>query len=315
MQRFDITCPHEHPAVRADAFLSELDEPDISRSRAAQLIQEGNVLLNSKPCRKSSTVRPGDSVCVFLPPPAAVTLEAQDIPLDIIYQDDDIAVINKQRGLVVHPAAGHPDGTLVNALLYHLSGLSGINGELRPGIVHRLDRDTTGLIVAAKNDAAHRQLAQQFRDRTCRKEYLALVEGNISRDFIRIDAPLARSAKDRKRIAVMPGGREAITDCTVQERFGTATLVRLLLHTGRTHQIRVHMAHIGHPCLGDPVYGFQKQRFALEGQLLHSAYLEINQPSTGERLSFSAPLPQDFTEVLDTLRAVKKAAEKRGEEF
>ena len=300
-----LTATSEDRNARIDAWLAARVE-GLTRSAAARLLESGGVLVNGAPAAKNYRLTGDETVSVTRPEAEDTAVEAQDIPLDVVYEDEDVIVVNKPVGLVVHPAPGHPDGTLVNALLYHLSGLSGINGELRPGIVHRLDRDTTGLIVAAKNDAAHRQLAQQFRDRTCRKEYLALVEGNISRDFIRIDAPLARSAKDRKRIAVMPGGREAITDCTVQERFGTATLVRLLLHTGRTHQIRVHAKYMGHPVVGDKAYGYKKQKFALEGQLLHAYKLTFTHPSTGETVSFTAPLPDYFERVLKSIAATER---------
>lgn len=293
----------EGAGLRLDVFLSQLDEPGLSRNAAVGLIEKGLVLLDGRTCNKKYLLKGGEELIISIPKPEFTELKPEDIPLDIVYQDQDIAVINKQRGLVVHPAAGHADGTLVNALLYHLDDLSGINGELRPGIVHRLDQDTTGLMVVAKNDFAHRKLATQFKDRTCRKVYLALVEGNVKKDSGQIIAPLARSQRDRKKITVSAGGREAITDYEVVERLGTATLVQCVLHTGRTHQIRVHLAHIGHPCLGDALYGYEKQRFALAGQLLHSSYLEIDHPVTNARLTFFAPLPNDFAETLQKLRA------------
>ena len=288
--------------MRLDAFLAQLEEPDVSRTLAAELIKNGAVMLNGKKCKKSDSVKNGDLVTIEIPQPEVIELKPENIPISIVYQDKDIAVINKARSMVVHPSIGHTSGTLVNALLYHLDDLSGINGELRPGIVHRLDMNTTGLLVVAKNDRAHRALAEQFKMRTCKKEYLALVEGNVKKDFQTIDKPLARSLRDRKKITVSIGGREAITDCEVLERFGTATLVRCYLHTGRTHQIRVHMAHIGNPCIGDSVYGYEKQRYKLDGQLLHSAFLEITHPTSGETMSFTADVPDDFAQVLKKLR-------------
>lgn len=288
--------------VRIDIFLAQLEEPDISRSLAASLIKNGDVIHNGKMCKKSQSVLSGDKIVINVPDPVSIELNPENIPLEIIYQDSDIAVINKQRGLVVHPGIGHETGTLVNAILYHISDLSGINGELRPGIVHRLDKNTTGLIVVAKNDVAHRALAEQFKNRTCKKEYLALVEGNVKKDFQHLDFPLARSLKDRKKITVCTGGRRALTDVQVLERFGEATYVKCYLHTGRTHQIRVHLSHIGNPCIGDDVYGYAKQKYHLDGQLLHSYFLEITHPSTGEVMSFTADPPQDFQDVLKKLK-------------
>lgn len=311
MDSFEILCDENCVGERLDAYIAGLDEPDISRSAAVNLIQKGLIRLNGGACKKSDRLKPGDIIDIVLPPARSVELQPQDIPVDIVYQDADIAVINKARGMVVHPSAGHESGTLVNALLFCLDGLSGINGELRPGIVHRLDKDTTGLIIVAKNDTAHRELARQFKERTCRKEYLALVEGNIKKDFVQINAPLARSERDRKKITVSAHGREAVTDCEVLERLGTATFVRCVLHTGRTHQIRVHLAHIGHPCLGDKLYGYEKQRFKLEGQLLHSARLEITHPSSGERMTFTAEPPEDFKSVVAVLENIKNSTKKQ----
>ncbi len=304
--KYNITCNQSVSEIRIDVFLAEQDEPDVSRTMAAELIKSGAVTINGKKCKKSDVVKSGDEIQIDLPEPAVIDLKPENIPICILYQDDDLAVINKDRGMVVHPSAGHESGTLVNALMYHLDGLSGINGELRPGIVHRLDKNTTGLLVVAKNDKAHRALAEQFKLRTCRKEYLALVEGNVKKDFQTIEQPLARSLRDRKKITVSSGGREAITDCEVLERFGNATLVKCYLHTGRTHQIRVHMAYLGNPCIGDDVYGYEKQRYKVGGQLLHSAFLEFTHPTTGEVKSFEANPPQDFMQVLKKLRNTTK---------
>ena len=274
-------------------------------------------MVNDKPQKANYRLKTDDIVDVTIPDAVQTPILPQDIPLDILYEDDDVLVVNKPKGMVVHPSAGHYSDTLVNAIMYHCKdSLSGINGEIRPGIVHRIDMDTTGSLIVCKNDESHIKISEQIKDHSCNRIYVGIVCGNVKNDEGTIEGAIGRNPNDRKKMAINEkNGKPAVTHYKVLERFGDYTYMQFKLETGRTHQIRVHMAHIGHPCLGDPVYGFQKQRFTLEGQLLHSAYLEINQPSTGERLSFSAPLPQDFAEVLDTLRAVKKAAEKRGEEF
>lgn len=274
----------------------------LSRSRAAALVRDGHAVVNGAAAKPGQRLREGDAVRVEVPEPEPIAAAAQDIPLDIVYEDADLVVVNKGRGMVVHPSAGHAGGTLVNALLHHCGDLSGIGGAIRPGIVHRIDRDTTGLIVAAKNDAAHQALAAQIRAKTARRTYLALVEGRLGPDRGRVDAPVGRSATNRKRMAVVAGGREAVSDWEVLARFERETLVSVTLQTGRTHQIRVHMAHIGHPVVGDPVYGHKKRRYALAGQMLHAARLEFVHPATGQAMAFTAPLPDDFATLLSRLR-------------
>jgi 23S rRNA pseudouridine1911/1915/1917 synthase len=276
----------EDSGVRLDVFLAGRF-PDFTRSRLKNLIDEERVTVNGRAAKAAYKLEPGDAVELTVPEPRAVAAQAEDIPLDIVYEDDSLIVINKRRGLVVHPAAGNETGTLVNALLNHCDDLSGIAGEIKPGIVHRLDKDTTGLLVAAKTDAAHLSLSRQIAEKTAKRIYLALVEGNVASDNGRIEAALGRSRSDRKKIAVVEeGGRAAATQYYVLERFGDTTLVECHLETGRTHQIRVHMKHIGHPVVGDPVYGFRHQRFSLQGQLLHAARLEFTHPLTNERMKF-----------------------------
>lgn len=291
----------ESEGTRLDVFLSA-QCPEITRSRVKKLCEEGFVSVNAKPAKASYALRSGDAVYLDMPPPKPSAALPEDIPLDIVYEDGDIIVINKPRALVVHPAAGNEDGTLVNALLNHCDDLSGIGGEMKPGIVHRIDKDTTGLLVVAKNDAAHRSLAGQIKEKTAGRVYWALVQGNLPEDEGRIDAPIARDARERKRMAVAAGGRESATRWRVLERFGEYTLLECRLETGRTHQIRVHLRYIGHPVVGDPVYGAKKQKFKPGGQLLHAASLELEHPATGEDMVFHAPLPDDFLAVLTTLR-------------
>ena len=278
-----------------------------SRSYIQKRIEEGMVLVNGKPSKANMKLKAGDWVEVVLPPPRVTELLPEDIPLDIVYEDKDIAVINKEKGMVVHPAPGNETGTLVNALMYRLKDLSGIGGELRPGIVHRIDKLTSGLIVVAKNDAAHRALAEQMKLHTAHRSYLAIVEGNIKEDSGTVNAPIGRHKTDRKRMAVTPNGREAVTHWRVLERYGAFTLLALALETGRTHQIRVHMAYIRHPVAGDTVYGPEKPKLGLTGQALHAAKLTLTHPSTGETLSFYAPVPAWFCAAL-------KRAGRNGEE-
>lgn len=291
----------ENSGDRLDVFVGEVAQS--SRSNAQKRIKKGLVTLNGKTEDKvSRMLKIGDNVGVTIVAPEPIELIPQDIPLDIVYQDEYLAVINKQQGLTVHPAGGSYTDTLVNALLYHIKDLSGINGDIRPGIVHRLDKDTSGLMVVAKNDFAHVNLSQQIASKECRRIYYALTEGVFKEDSGIIDQPLFRSKTDRKKIAVDPDGRQAITLFNVVERFSANTLVRFELKTGRTHQIRVHSAFIGHPIVGDKVYGFKKQRFDLNGQLLHSKEITFTHPKTGESMHFDSELPDYFRRILSVLK-------------
>lgn len=283
----------ETEASRIDAYLAT--NTDLTRSKIQKLIKDGAVALNGKACKASSAVCAGDSIRILVPETDGDRLpEPENIPLDVVYEDDDLAVINKPKGMVVHPAPGNPSGTLVNALLYRFQTLSGAGGEIRPGIVHRIDRMTSGLLVVAKNDFAHEALARQFAEHTAHREYLCLVHGNLKEDSGTVDAPIGRHKTDRKRMAVTEDGRRAVTHWHVLERFGTETLLDVRLETGRTHQIRVHMAYIKHPILGDEVYGSPAPKLGLNGQALHGYRLTFSHPRTGETMSFTAPLPDDF---------------------
>ncbi len=289
---------------RLDLFLSE--NTDISRSHAKNLCEQGFVLRNGKALKASDGVKEGDEIIVNEPKPVSLDLTPQDMPLDIIYQDEDVAVINKAQGVTVHAGGGTKGNTLVNALLYHLDSLSGINGVLRPGIVHRIDKDTSGLLVVAKNDRAHVSLASQIEKKTCRREYIALLEGVVKEDKGRIETFIGRSDKDRKLMAVTKTGRKAASNFEVIKRYKEFTLCRFILETGRTHQIRVHAKYMGHPVVGDKAYGYKKQKFALEGQLLHAYKLTFTHPSTGETVSFTAPLPDYFEKVLNSIAATER---------
>ena len=283
---------------RLDAFVAERVE-GVSRAAAAKLIEGGHVAVNGKRASKSRRLTGGETVAVTLPEPEPIDAAPQDIPLDVVYEDEDVIVVNKPSGMVVHPAPGHPDGTLVNALLHHCGGsLSGVGGALRPGVVHRIDRDTSGLIIAAKNDAAHRSLAGQLKDHTLARTYEAILVGNLRDDAGTVDAPIARDQRDRKRMAVVSGGRAAVTHWAVIARYAGYTHVRCRLETGRTHQIRVHMAYIGHPILGDTVYGAKKPVAGLTGQCLHATGLRFLHPRTGEAVELTCPLPDEFTAML-----------------
>jgi len=275
----------------------------LTRSQAARLIESGEVAVNGETAGKSYKLAGGEDIAVTLPEPEPVEAVPQDIPLDVVYEDADVIVVNKPSGMVVHPAPGHPDGTLVNALLYHCAGtLSGIGGALRPGIVHRIDRDTSGLIIAAKNDAAHQYLSAQLADHTLARTYECIVVGALREDRGTVDAPIARHPTDRKRMAVVAGGREAVTHWEVIARYPGYTHVRCRLETGRTHQIRVHMAYIGHPILGDTVYGAKKEVPGLTGQCLHAVGLRFLHPRTHEVVELSCPLPEEFTRMLQKIR-------------
>ena len=298
--RIALTCAEADRGTRLDAFIAEKTE--LSRSAAQRLIETGDVFVNGEAKKAKYSLREGDEVTVVLLQPAPTEIIAEDIPLDIVYQDADIAVINKPVGMVVHPAPGNPSGTLVNVLMFRLSDLSGIGGEIRPGIVHRIDKNTSGLLVVAKNDAAHNFLAAELKTHAVQRTYFALCEGNFKEDSGTVDAPIARHRTDRKKMAVVPGGREAVTHWRVEERFGDMTLLSVELETGRTHQIRVHMAYINHPLVGDDVYGRGKNSLGFAGQALHAARLRLTHPRTGERMEFTAPLPDNFEKALEKLR-------------
>ena len=302
MERTALTAGPEAAGERLDSFLAAR-LPGLTRSAAARLIETGQVLVDGKPARKSARLAGGETVEVTLPDPEPADALPQDIPLDVVYEDDDVIVVNKPSGLVVHPAPGHPDGTLVNALLHHCGGsLSGVGGELRPGIVHRIDRDTSGLIIAAKNDAAHQALAAQLADHTLARTYEAVAAGSFREDAGTVDAPIGRCLSDRKKMAVVPNGKRAVTHWEVLERFPGYTYVRCRLETGRTHQIRVHMAHLGHPIYGDTVYGGKKPVPGLTGQCLHAVGLRFVHPRTGETVELSCPLSGEFQALLEKLR-------------
>ena len=302
MEPILLRASEESKNQRLDAFLaSSLDS--LTRSQATRLIESGEVAVNGRAVSKSYKLAGGEDIAVTLPEPEPVEAVPQDIPLDVVYEDADVIVVNKPSGMVVHPAPGHPDGTLVNALLYHCAGtLSGIGGALRPGIVHRIDRDTSGLIIAAKNDAAHQYLSAQLADHTLARTYECIVVGALREDRGTVDAPIARHPTGRKRMAVVAGGREAVTHWEVIARYPGYTHVRCRLETGRTHQIRVHMAYIGHPILGDTVYGAKKEVPGLTGQCLHAVGLRFLHPRTHEVVELFCPLPEEFTRMLQKIR-------------
>ena len=291
---------------RLDAFLARCVE-NMSRSGAQKLLEEGHVLLRGKPGKKNDKLQPGDEIRVTIPEPKPVDIVAKDIPLNIVYEDEDVLVINKPKGLVVHPAAGHQDDTLVNGLLYAMGDdLSGINGELRPGIVHRIDKDTSGLLAVAKNDLAHAVLASQLKDHTMARTYEAIVCGSFREDNGTVDAPIGRHPTDRKKMTVTArNSKEAVTHWEVVARYRGYTHVRCRLETGRTHQIRVHMAHIGHPILGDMVYGHKKPELGQDSQCLHAGLLCFRHPRDGRPVVVQAELPEYFQQVLAKLEKMQ----------
>ncbi|HBV68880.1 MAG TPA: RNA pseudouridine synthase [Clostridiales bacterium] len=283
---------------RIDVYISS-QQGDISRNSVQKLIADGSIRVNDKNVKANYKVKLNDCIRIVLPEPEVLDIAAEDIPIEIVYEDDDLAVINKPQGMVVHPAPGHYSGTLVNGLMYHLKNLSSINGILRPGIVHRLDMNTSGLMLVAKNDKSHNFLAKCLKEHSINRIYFALVEGNITNDSGVIDAPLGRSEKDRKkRTVTYKNSKNAVTNYWVEKRYGKYTLIKLKLETGRTHQIRVHMKHIGHPVVGDDVYGSKTNKFLLNGQLLHSKSIGFVHPSTGEYMEFESELPDYFQKVL-----------------
>ena len=294
----------ENDYKRLDAFLLEQTE-EFTRSRIKKLIEDGQVCVQGKLVKKAGeSVKKGSEVIVTIPEAVEYSVKAENIPIDVVYQDEDIAVINKAQGMTVHAGNGNTEGTLVNALLYSLDHLSGIGGVLRPGIVHRIDKDTTGLLIVAKNDKAHLSLATQIAEKTAHRIYYALLEGIVKEDSGRIVTDIGRHPQDRLKMAVLADGegKIAVTDFEVLTRFGSEyTLCKFILQTGRTHQIRVHAKHMGHPCVGDPVYGYKKQKFKLSGQLLHAKTLIVTHPRTGARMEFNAPLPPEFASVLEKL--------------
>lgn len=286
---------------RLDSYISK-SNLDLSRSMVQKLIKENRVFVNGKNEKESYKIKVNDNITIQIEEPKSSKLEAQDIPLDIIYEDNDIIVINKPKGMVVHPGNGNPDNTLVNAVLAHCKGsLSGIGGEIRPGIVHRIDKDTSGLIIVAKNDKSHINLSEQIKNHEVTKIYTALVKGNISEDEATIDMPIGRDKKDRKKMSVTRDGKEAVSHIKVVKRYGNYTLIRVKIDTGRTHQIRVHMAKIGHPVVGDEVYSSGKNEFGVKGQMLHSTILKFKHPISGKEIMLEAPLPQYFEDVLSKL--------------
>lgn len=302
-KKITLTVPAEMPAVRLDVFLSDRID-DITRSRIKQLIDDGSVLLNGCKTKSGTKVKCGDSVDVIVPELKEPEILPEDIPLDIVYEDNDMLVVNKPQGMVVHPAAGNYTGTLVNALMHYCpDSLSGINGEKRPGILHRIDKDTSGLLLVAKNDTAHRGLAEQIKEHSLTRAYKALVHGNFKADSGRIDLPIGRHPSDRKKMAVTYNhSRSAVTNYRVLERFDGYSLVECILETGRTHQIRVHMSHLGHPIACDPVYGVKKETLSADGQLLHAYKVGFIHPRTGKYMEFTSELPDYFEKILKKLR-------------
>lgn len=295
----------EETSSRIDIFLSE-NLQGYTRSAVKKLIDGGAITLNGKTVKASQEIKIGDQIIAEIPDAVTYNVKPENIPLDIVYEDNDIAVVNKPQGMTVHMGNGNYEGTLVNALLFRLKCLSGINGVVRPGIVHRIDKDTSGLLVVAKNDAAHLSLSKQISEKTCKRQYIALLEGGLKQDSGNITTYIGRSPSDRKKMAVVPPekGKIAITDYAVVTRYQGYTLCRFYLQTGRTHQIRVHAKYINHPIVGDPVYGVAKQKFQLNGQLLHAEKLTLTHPKTGEVMEFCAEMPNYFADILAKLQKI-----------
>jgi len=299
-------CVEDDKNERLDVFITSRIK-DLSRTYVQKLIKKGYITVDGVTQKPNYRVKRGEKIRILIPLPQKLEAKPEKIPLDVLYEDDDIVVVNKPKGMVVHPAPGNYSGTLVNALLYHCDNLSGINGKIRPGIVHRLDKDTSGVMVAAKNDLAHRKLVEQIKQRKIKKEYIALVHGCIKEERGTIDAPIGRHPVDRKKMAVTANNsKHAVTHFEVLERFKDFTLVKVFLYTGRTHQIRVHMAYIGHPVVGDPKYSSVKNNMGLDTQALHARVLGLYHPTTGEYIEFEAPIPEELESVLKKLRGVKQ---------
>lgn len=286
---------------RIDKYLAEVFNGK-SRSYIQGLIEKENIKVNGKSIKSNYKVKENDEILISMPEALELEVEAEDIPLDILYEDNDVIVINKPQGMVVHPAPGNYTKTLVNALLYHCKDLSTINGVIRPGIVHRIDKDTTGVLVVAKNDEAHNFLSKQLQTHSMKREYIALVEGRLKEDTGTINKPIGRNKKDRLKMGIVDDGKRAVTHYEVLERYKNTTLIKCVLETGRTHQIRVHMASIGHPLVGDEVYGFKKQRFKLQGQVLHAKTLGFIHPKTKEYMEFTTNLPEYYNNLIEKLR-------------
>ena len=303
MELLEFTAADEEAGVRIDRCLSDKYE-DFSRSYLQKLLKDQGVTVNGKIVKANYKLQAGDLVQTTVPDLSEPDILPENIPLDILYEDDDVLVVNKPKGMVVHPANGHTSGTLVNAIMYHCQGnLSGINGVMRPGIVHRIDKDTTGALLVCKNDTAHRDLAQQLKDHTIKRRYRAIVSGNLKENEGTVEGPIGRHPVDRKKMAInYKNGKDAVTHYKVLERFGNATYIECRLETGRTHHIRVHMTSLGHPLLGDEVYGSGKNPYHLQGQTLHAMVLGFVHPRTGEYMEFSAPLPEYFLNLLEKLR-------------
>lgn len=303
--KITIVAQKENNDIRIDSFIATKVQ-ELSRSQVQKLIGDLCIAVNNKNIKSNYKVKAGDIIDIKIPEPVKLEVNPEDIDIEILYEDNDIVVVNKPQGMVVHPAAGNYSGTLVNALLKKCDNLSGINGVIRPGIVHRIDKDTSGVLVVAKNDNAHRSLANQFKEHSVKRAYIALAEGKIKDDEGIIDLPIGRHHTQRKKMDVVKeGGRRAVTHYKVLERFKDSTLIEARLETGRTHQIRVHMAHIGHPLVGDPLYGYKKQKFKLNGQALHAQLLGFIHPLTAEYMEFSTPLPKYFENIIKILRNEK----------
>lgn len=300
MEETIFTIEENFEGERIDKYLTKIFT-DQSRSYLQGLIEKGNVLVNDKSVKSNYKLKIYDEVKVTIPEPLILKAEPENIPINIVYEDSDVIVVNKPQGMVVHPAPGNYTGTLVNGLLYHCNDLSTINGVIRPGIVHRIDKDTSGILVIAKNDNSHNFLSEQLRDHSMKREYYAVVEGVLKQDKGTIDKPLGRNKKDRLKMGIVEGGKRAVTHYEVLERYKSNTLIKCILETGRTHQIRVHMASIGHPLIGDPLYGFKKQKYKLEGQMLHAKVLGFIHPSSKEYMEFSSELPGYFKEIIEKL--------------